>query len=818
MGHCLPYVMQAHCRSLGVLDSSKLFAAICEKYKKRVTTHSSKLSFNEKLVHKEFLKPVRSDSYDHHVPKALATSNVFVPKTLENMATYRFMTETGGQLKALVKKTNNNKLELQVEVEPFHHFEGQGELYMIWGLFTNNSTNLKIIETPFAKNSVGNKLSVELEFDKTLSPFYVSFLLELNLGSNSKASTIRSHRKTNFVVPVGFVTGRPYPLGISFSENGFINFAFLSRNAERVALCLYADTGTDKPTLEIDLDPYVNRSGDIWHASVDCTLPFVGYGYRCKNGDRVLLDPYAKIIGNFGPGKCLGKLCEERAFDWSGDCRPGLAMEKLIIYRLNVARFTIDKSSKLPGEVSGTFSGVSEKLDHFKNLGVNAVLLEPIFPFDERKGPYYPYHFFSPGSLYGTSESMKEMVKKMHANGIEVFLEVVFTHTSEHASLREIDNSCYYDINGGLNCNYPIVLQMIVDSLRYWVTEFHIDGFCFVNASFFMTGGNSEFLSRPPLVEAIAFDPLLSKVKIIADLWDPHSPTGTEETALLFPHWKRWAETNTKFCVDVRNFFRGRGLISILATRICGSGDMFLSGRAPHFSFNYITRNAGLSLVDLVSFSEGSELESECSWNCGEEGPTDKIDVLERRIKQIRNFLFILFVSLGVPVFNMGDECGQSASGSPVYTNRKPLDWNALRSGFGIQVTQFISFLSSLRMRRGDLLQRGGFVKEGNIQWRGIEQLPPNWDDISCKFIAMTLKAESSSASGGDLFVAFNSGDHSEKVALPPLVVEEAWVRLLDTALSFPGFFDADGVRVEDGSGTYEMESHSCVLFEARSV
>ncbi|GFP95077.1 isoamylase 2 chloroplastic [Phtheirospermum japonicum] len=817
--------MQSHCRSIEVLESSKLFAANCEKYGKRVTAHSKKLNFKEKMVHKQFLKPVRSVSYDHHIPKALATSDVSLLKTSENAATYRFMTETGGQLKALIKKknnnnNNNNKYELHVEVESLHHFEGQGELYMIWGLFTNNSTNLNTIETPFAINSVGNKLSVELEFDETLSPFYVSFLLELQSGSTSKTSTIRSHRKTNFVVPVGFGSGRPYPLGISFSEkNGFVNFAFFSRNAERVVLCLYADTGIDKPTLEIDLDPYVNRSGDIWHASVNCNLPFVGYGYKCKNGDTVLLDPYAKIIEDLGPGKCLGKLREERAFDWRGDLRPGLPMEKLIIYRLNVSRFTVDKSSKLPGEVSGTFSGVSEKLDHFKNLGVNAVLLEPIFPSDERKGPYYPYHLFSPRSLYGPSESMKEMVKKIHANGIEVFLEVVFTHTSEHASLREIDNSCYDNINGELNCNYPIVQQMILDSLRYWVIEFRIDGFCFVNASSLATGGNGEFLSRPPLVEAIAFDPLLSKVKIISDLWDPHGPAGTEETAFLFPHWKRWAEINTNFCVDVRNFFRGRGLISRLATRICGSGDMFLSGRGPHFSFNFITRNAGLSLVDLVSFGEGIELESECSWNCGDEGPTDRIDVLERRIKQIRNFLFVLFISLGVPVLNMGDECGQSSGGSPAYADRKPLDWNSLRSGFGIQVTQFISFLSSLRMRRGDLLQRRSYVKGDNIEWCGSEQLPPNWDDLLCKFVAMTLKAESASnVGGGDLFVAFNGGDCSEKVALPTLAVNEAWVRLVDTALSFPGFFDAEGVRVEDGLGTYEMESHSCVLFEAQSV
>ncbi|KAK6121232.1 hypothetical protein DH2020_045006 [Rehmannia glutinosa] len=713
----VPYVMQSHCLSIEALESSKLFAASCGENGRRVTSDSNKLNLKQKTVHGQLMKPARRISYNHHVLKALATSDVSVVKMSENVATYRFMMEIGGQLK--------------------------GELFMIWGLFRSDSTSFmpldfkessadskqSTIETPFVKNSVGT-LAVELDFDESLSPFYVSILLKSQL------------------------------------DDGLINFAFFSRNVESVVLCLYADSRADKPALEIDLDPYVNRSGDIWHALLDCSLPFVGYGYRCRNGTenkghRVLLDPYARVIEDFGldlPRKFLGKLCEEPAFDWSGDFRPSLPMEKLIIYRLNVTRFTIDKSSKLPGDIA-----------------------------ELSLGPYFPWHFFSPGSLYGPSgdrttvaKSMKEMVKKLHASGIEVLLEVVFTHTSEVASLREIDNSSYYSVNGGeelksrnaLNCNYPIVQQMILESLRYWVIEFHIDGFCFVNASSLTRGGHGEFLSRPPLIEAIAFDPLLSKVKIIADSWDPH---GVETKETVFPHWKRWAEMNGKFCVDVRNFLRGQGPISNLATRLCGSGDLFLSGRGPAFSFNFITRNVGLTLVDLVSFS-GSDLEPQCSWNCGEEGPTNKTVVLETRLKQIRNFLFILFISLGVPVLNMGDECGQSTGGSPAYTDRKPLDWNGLNSGFGIQ--------------------NRSFLKEENIEWRGTEQSPPKWDDESCKFLAMTLKADaqlsqSTSGSlhaGGDLFIAFNSGDHSEKVTLPPLAVDTTWVCLVDTALPFPGF------------------------------
>ncbi|KAL6514717.1 hypothetical protein OROGR_020296 [Orobanche gracilis] len=841
----VPYVMLSHCLSIGAFETSKLFAARYGKHGRTVTNDYNNFNFKEKTVYGPFSRPVGRIPYDHHILKALATSDVSAVKISQNVATYRFMTDIGGQLKALVKKKKNNKYGLLIEVESMQLPEGQGDLFMIWGLYrsdsanfmpldfqltgTNSSTKSNTIETPFVKHSVG-KLSVELEFEEDLAPFYVSILLKFQSGPDFKISTIRSHRKTNFIVPVGFTSGRPYPLGISFSDDGYVNFAFFSRNVESVVLCLYADTGLDKPSLEIDLDPYVNRSGDIWHALIDCSLSFVGYGYRCKSGanskgNRVLLDPYARVLENFGsnfPRKWLGKLCKEHEFNWNNDIRPSLPIENLVVYRLDVRRFTVDKSSKLPDDIAGTFSGISKKLDHFKNLGVNAILLESIFPFDEQNGPYFPWHFFSPGSLYGPSgnpntvaDSMKEMVKKLHASGIEVLMEVVLTHTSDDGALKEIDNSSYYNINGGLNCNYPVVQQMIIESLRYWAIEFHIDGFCFINASSLTRDVRGEFLSRPPLVEAIAFDPLLSRVKIIADSWDPR---GIDTKELAFPHWKRWAEMNAKFCTDVRNFLRGRGHISNLATRLCGSADIFLCGRGPAFSFNFITRNAGPTLVDLVSFGDSGS-ESECGWNCGEEGPTNKTVVLERRLKQIRNFLFILYISLGVPVLSMGDECGQSSGGSRTHADRKPLDWNALRSGFGIQVMQFLSFLSSLRMRRGDFFHRRSFLEEDNIEWHGVEHFPPNWDDASCKFLALTLRAneKSSQAMSNDLYVAFNSADCSERIVLPRLAADETWVCLVDTSLPFPDFFNMDGVPHESGSGTYDMKSHSCVLFEARS-
>lgn len=866
----------------GASGSSKLSPACHYICRNHIRYGFEKMDLERKLICGEAAQNVVKSPCQHLNSKVFATSRVLVEEIeqkvstateaegLEKVSTYLFWTEVGGQVKVFVRK-RSVKYVVNIEVSSLPLHSSEDRLTLSWGRYRADSssfmpldvqssepdTRISTCETPFIQTSAG-RFALELEFEAKLFPFYLSFLLKLQSDSGLSGLEIRSHRKTNFCVPVGLGTGYPAPLGLSFSPDGSMNFAIFSRYAEGVILCLYDDTTADEPALELDLDPYVNRSGDIWHASFESAWTFVSYGYRCKgsllqrsnnklDAGQIILDPYAKIIGNSSPSshgskllqKYLGQLCKEPAFDWGDDTHPYLPMEKLLVYRLNVRHFTEHKSSQLPTDVAGTFSGLTEKLQHFKDLGMNAVLLEPIFSFDEKNGPYFPFHFFSPMNLYGPSggsvsaiNSMKEMVKKMHANGIEVLLEVVFTHTAAAGSLQGIDDLSYYYANKvgdleapkALNCNYPIVQQLILDSLRHWVTEFHVDGFCFINASSLLRGFHGEYLSRPPLIEAIAFDPLLSKTKIIADCWDPHDMLPKENR---FPHWKRWAEIDTKFCNDVRNFWRGEGVLSDLATRLCGSGDIFSDGRGPAFSFNFIARNFGLTLVDLVSFSSDA-LASQLSWNCGEEGPTDNTTVLERRLKQIRNFLFVLYISLGVPILNMGDECGQSSGGSPAYTDRKPFDWNALKTGFGIQTSQFISFLSSFRMRRSDLLQKRNFLKEENIDWHGRDQFPPKWEDPSRRFLAMTLRADKvesplsteSSHLRGDLFIAFNAADHSESVILPTPPEGMSWLCMVDTALPFPGFFSTNGEPLPKQKAelvAYKMKSHSCALFEASS-
>ncbi|XP_074581853.1 isoamylase 2, chloroplastic [Curcuma longa] len=761
---------------------------------------------------------------------------------------YSFRSERGDLVKVVVVGAEGVSFAAHIEV----FSSSDDDLVLIYqvarpsssrSLVEDGKSETSLIGVPFARISFG-RYALDLEFAFAKAPFYLSFLLHLSSGDVE----IRTHRKTNFRVPVGFGRGYPAPLGVSFSDHGMVNFSLVSRTSEKVILCLY-DEKAEVPSLEIELDPYVNRTGNVWHIAVESIEGYASYGYYCKEsaerGDafhahRALLDPYAKIVRNLLPRQgeplLLGSLEKETLFNWDGDSHPFLSMEELVVYRLNVEQFTKGKSNGLSGDLAGTFVGVSKKVQHFKELGVNSILLEPIFPFNVEKGCYFPYHFFSVAHQYGeersaasSSNSMKEMIKALHAEGIEVLMEVVYTHTGEGCqvvSLCGIDSSLCYNVDEGkhgsetntiLKCNNSFVQELIIDSLRYWVIEFHIDGFCFLNSSLMSRGEHGNHLSRPLLMEAIAFDPVLSKTKIIADCWSPLKMSYKE---FQVPHWNRWAEMNMRFCNDVRNFLRGNDHLGDFASRLCGSDDLF-SSRGPAFSFNFVTKNFGLPLVDLVSFS-GANLASELSWNCGAEGPTNTSAVLETRLKQTRNFLFVLFVSLGVPVLNMGDEFGYSTGGSPLYKDRKPIDWTREGTGFSRQIRQFIAFLSSLRVRRKDIFQGKHFLQAEKIVWYGSNQSQPQWHDSMSNFLAVILKSElksdNSNSSIGDLFICFNASDQPETIVLPEQLDGSVWLRLVDTSLEFPGFFSSSSdtnVHEYQGSSSYELNPHSCALFEA---
>lgn len=621
--------------------------------------------------------------------------------------------------------------------------------------------------------------------------------------------------------------------------------------------------------MEIELQRSINKSGSTWHIELDdCT--YDRYGYRCKgesswdkgnrfHARRILLDPYAKTLAPFSPGQdslpspaaLLGSLSKDKVeFDWGDDVCPDIPLEELIVYRLNVTGFTADKSSGLGEDFLGTFDGLVEKAQHLKSLGVNCIILQPILFSQKKKNAFYPLSFFAPMDCFGpdrtsasSSYSLKRAIKELHKNRMEVLLDVVFSHTGENndeapetISFRGIDNSTYYildetgrvigsDLGGdnSFNCNHPVVHTLILDSLRHWVVEYHVDGFCFLNASALTKGPHGEELSRPLVVEAISFDPLLSKCKLFADTSSPFSGMTKD---IKFPHWKRWCLWNNKYREDVRQFMRGdRGQLSSFATRLCGSGDILADGRGPSFSLKHITGPYGLTLVDLVSYSASIEADSERSWNCGEEGRTLKQAVLNIRVKQVRNFLMCLFLSQGIPILNMGDECGLSKGGSLSLDQRRYFNWDALKLDFGKQTTQLIASLAAFRARRKDLFQRKDFVRLENIHWHGVQVNEPDWENLESSFIGVSLICEKTSmkcqTALGDIYIGFNSGNFPVVISLPEPPTGMSWHRIADTSLPFPQCFQEHGDPLNFPQGearNYEIQSYSSILLEARTL
>ncbi|XP_078441572.1 debranching enzyme 1 [Wolffia australiana] len=766
------------------------------------------------------IKEQRSER--HGLRVVAAGLNVSEENHERRMNCYRFQTEGGGSVSVSVaEKQFTHTVSIEVSGLSLHFYEQN--LSLSWqisrfgSLYDSHNNQLPLVQESDGRHTL------DMEIETGELPTLLSFLIHSSFSGDEIA--VRTAKKSSFRVPLGFSPGKTMPLGVSFCGEGRVNFALFSRSAERVTLCLYEKDHSNLPSLEIELDPYMNKTGDIWHASLESVANYVSYGYRC-HGDLVHMDPYAVTIKKLTPGNhdlsfssFVGGLQKSPYFDWTGDVRLRLPSEKLVVYRLNVGDFT------------GNFLGISEKMKYFKSLGINAVLLEPILYFDEKQGPYFPHNFFCPMDMYGPDvdaessiNSVKEMVKCLHMNGIEILLEVVFTHTADKShGFQGIDKFSYCPESrdeSSLNCNKVVVQKLIIDSLRHWVIDFHIDGFCFVNAAQLasLDGSIPQFSSRPSLIESISFDPVLSDTRFIADSWSPHDLSCHE---FDFPHWGRWAEMNSKFCRDARNFLRGEGVLSDLATRLCGSGDMFSDSRSPAHSFNFFARNSGLSLVDLVSFS-GEKLLQEFSWNCGMQGATSDPGVLETRLKQIRNFMFLLFVSLGVPVLNMGDECGLSNGGKTSLFDRSPFDWDCIETNFARQIMQFVAFLTSLRNRRSDIFQRKTFYKSENILWYGADYSEPKWQEPLSKFLALKLKAENDEelpCCEGDLFVAFNAFDVSSTAVLPEAPEDYKWFRLVDTSFEFPGFFsdynDPDCLQYSQLQ-SYELKPHTCCLFEAR--
>lgn len=646
--------------------------------------------------------------------------------------------------------------------------------------------------------------------------------------------------------------GSPLPLGPT-AQRGGVNFAVVSETATSATLVLFRPDDQD-PILEFPLDPVLNRTGNIWHALLEGLDPGIEYGFRFDRSPnpapqsyrfdptQVLLDPYARATSRnwrWGANKGsrrLHSVVADSKFQWGFDKPLRTPLADTIIYELHVRAFTQDPSSSVTHK--GTFKGLAEKIPYLQELGVTAVELMPVCEFDEaevsRQNPlsgerlfnvwgYHPIAFFAPNAAYSIEgdgraaiTEFKEMIRAFHAAGIEVILDVVFNHTGEGGrdgpllSFRGIDNPMYYMVQSGsgayldytgcgntLNCSHPIVREMVLDVLRYWVAEYHIDGFRFDLASALGRGPNGEVLANPPLIERIAADPCLADVKLIAEAWDA---AGLYQVG-GFPAYGRWAEWNGKYRDDLRSFVKGDpGTVPKLAARLTGSADLYQSSaRRPCHSINFVTCHDGLTLQDLVSYHHKHNEENgeenrdgssdNTSWNCGLEGETGNPEITKVRRRQVRNFAALLMISHGVPMVLYGDEIGRTQRGNNnTYCQDNELTWmNWNSTSEQRDLFRFFKNLIQFR-RRHPLLRRDSFGPGSDgfqveMHWHGTRLFQPDWNQQS-RSLAVHLHGKSHEAKD-HIFVIANSFWEGLTFELPA-IGEHRWARFLDTALDSP--------------------------------
>lgn len=685
-------------------------------------------------------------------------------------------------------------------------------------------------------------------------------------------------------------TGSPLPLGSSLTSQG-INFALFSRHAQAVTLVVAADS-EQRNWLEIPLSPSVHKTGDIWHILL-CDAPTdLRYGYRLHgpydpNGtghafdpSRILLDPYAKEIHSpdWGrPRTCLGTepccLLDSQRYDWQDDRPLNIPLRDSIIYELHVRGFTRHSSAGVAHP--GTFKGITEKIGYLKRLGITAVELMPVTEFNENEPTfvnpltgerlknfwgYSPLSFFAPKCGYSSDleaplNEFRDMVKALHRAGIEVILDIVYNHTAEGGndgpttSFRGIDNTIYYLLDpwtraylnfsgcgNTCNCNHPIVRNLIMDALRWWVVDMHVDGFRFDLASILGRDPSGQVLANPPVVEMIAEDPVLSDTKIIAEAWDA---AGLYQVGTFSPH-HRWAEWNGRFRDDVRAFMCGHaGMVPALATRIAGSSDLYQRhNRRPCNSINFITSHDGFTLVDLVSHNEKHNLingednrdgdNHNLSWNSGVEGSTANRKIHNLRSRRLRTMATILLLSQGVPMLVAGDEFGRSQQGNNNAWCQDNaiswLDWSLAKKNRG--QLRFFRKLIQLRkahhiFRRENFFQFGNFGPDNDacsleILWQGLRPGEQDWSH-ECWTLAFLLNGATLDEEDDDFFIMIN-GHAADPAAftVPPPTRGRRWVRVIDTGRPAPlDFVDPErGHAVECGQ-TVTVFNMGCVVLQS---
>jgi isoamylase len=675
--------------------------------------------------------------------------------------------------------------------------------------------------------------------------------------------------------------GSPSPIGATVIDGG-VNFCLFSRTAEGVSLLLFDHEADAAPTRVIDLDPVLNHTYHYWHVFVPGLRSGQLYGFRVKgwndpsqglrfDDSKVLLDPYGR--GVMMPPGYNRKATAERDlnnaatamksvvvdssnYDWEGDLPLRRSSAQTVIYELHVRGFTRHPSSGLSEQKRGTYAGLIEKIPYLKHLGITAVELMPVFAFDMQDCPpglvnywgYAPVSFFAPHPAFsstrdpeGPIREFREMVKALHKTGIEVILDVVFNHTAEGSHegptlcFRGIDNPTYYILESDralysnwsgcgntLNSNHPVVRRMIIDSLRYWVTEMHVDGFRFDLASILSRDANGNVLPNPPVLWDIESEPALAGTKLIAEAWDA---AGLYQVgSFAGDSWKEW---NGQFRDDVRDFFRGTpGAAGRMADRMLGSHEIYgHENRGPEQSVNFVTCHDGFTLNDLVSYNEKhNDANNEgnrdgCnhnrSWNCGVEGPTDDPLVEQLRVRQIKNFLTVTLLSLGVPMLSMGDEVRRTQRGNNnAYCHDSDLtwfDWNLVEQH--ADILRFVRLILGPRVLRDKMhedrrVSLTEFLKRANKQWHGVKINQPDWGHHSRSF---AFQAEMQPLARM-FHLIVNGYEEPLDFELPPCSAGQCWRRWIDTSLASPHDIVEWQNALPVADCTYRASSRSVVL------
>lgn len=650
-----------------------------------------------------------------------------------------------------------------------------------------------------------------------------------------------------------------------------INFTVHSRNATACELLLFRYDQTE-PFAVIPF-PERYRIGDVYSMIVfNLNVKDFEYAYRMDgpydpesglifDKSQILLDPYAKAVtGQSVWGQKPDRFSPYRSrvvlnnFDWGTAPRPLLPMRELIIYELHVRGFTKHSSSGV--EHPGTFLGLKEKIPYLKELGITAVELMPVFEFDETMGArevdgkklldYWGYNtvsFFAPNTSYAAKDvythegyELKSLIKELNENGIEVFLDVVFNHTAEgneqgpFFSFKGFDNNIYYMLTpdgqyynfsgcgNTLNCNHPIVQQMIMECLQYWVTNYRINGFRFDLASILGRDQNGLPIENAPLLKNLAFNPILGDVKLIAEAWD----AGGLYQVGSFPAWNRWAEWNGLYRDDLRSFLKGDyWMAPAAAKRISGSMDLYTGQyRGYNSSINFITCHDGFTLHDLYSYNEKHNesngwnntdgANDNRSWNCGTEGETDDPEINALRMKLMKNAATVLMCSRGTPMFLAGDEFGDTRFGNnnPYCQDNEIswLDWSLLDKNREL----FEHFKLMIQFRKDHCSIRGDMLPSSmNFPLISTHSNRPWEDPITeeSKVVCVFYASQREHSNKDDLvYMAINSYWEDQQIWLPPLPEPYSWKMAVYTDSADPRQFK---------DNTLVMGPRSVAVFEA---